>query len=143
MTASSPLPSSLRTLVLAPPSPLLPDPPARALADAPGKNDKVCAAVSDVREDLSQCVQMLQKMTRWIHLMVPAIEDGNNFGVGVQVQIYPDPKMHQKPPLLLFRPIALRRSLDPKNKLKNNHSVLRGAAFGCATGRPRVPCVPR
>lgn len=56
-------------------------------ADAPGKNDKVCAALSDVREDLSQCVQMLQKMTRWIHLMVPAIEDGNNFGVGVQGEI--------------------------------------------------------
>lgn len=56
-------------------------------ADAPGKNDKVSAAVSDVREELSKCVQMLQKMTRWIHLMVPAIEDGNNFGVGVQGEI--------------------------------------------------------
>ena len=43
--------------------------------------------MSDVREELSKCVQMLQKMTRWIHLMVPAIEDGNNFGVGVQGEI--------------------------------------------------------
>lgn len=45
------------------------------------------AALNDVREELSQCVQTFRKLARWISLLVPAIEDGNNFGVGVQGEI--------------------------------------------------------
>lgn len=56
-------------------------------ADSPGQNATVVAALTDVREELSQCVQVLRKISRWITLLVPAIEDGNNFGVGVQGEV--------------------------------------------------------
>lgn len=56
-------------------------------AVSPAKNDHVCEKFRIVREALAKCVGDLQKLSRWISLMIPPIEDGNNFGVAVQGEV--------------------------------------------------------
>lgn len=47
--------------------------------------DEVYGVVSD---ELSRTISLLRDLERWIVLLVPKVEDGNNFGVEVQGAIY-------------------------------------------------------
>jgi len=50
-------------------------------------NDVVTKAYQTVREELAAAVSNLRAFARWITLHIPPVEDGNNFGVGVQHEV--------------------------------------------------------
>ena len=52
-----------------------------------GINDEVCQLFQVMKREVVELVDMLATLRLWVQLNVPRIEDGNNFGVGVQQEI--------------------------------------------------------
>lgn len=52
-----------------------------------GTNDAVTKILQHTRQELADGVDIMRSFARWITLMIPVIEDGNNFGVGVQGEV--------------------------------------------------------
>ena len=50
-------------------------------------NATVTEALSYVRSEAAACVMNLRKVERFIVLHVPKVEDGNNFGVAIQMEV--------------------------------------------------------
>ncbi|CAH0473697.1 unnamed protein product [Peronospora belbahrii] len=63
-----------------------------AAPSAVGSNGDVHALVAVVGDEVAQLMSAIQLLQVWIHLQVPKVEDGNNFGVEVQKYAY----MHLK-----------------------------------------------
>jgi len=57
-------------------------------------NDTVTKILQHTRQQLSDAVSDLKKFARWITLLQPPVEDGNNFGVGVQHEVLKGIKDH-------------------------------------------------
>ncbi|CAB1118571.1 unnamed protein product [Ectocarpus sp. CCAP 1310/34] len=51
------------------------------------ENANVGALLSTVRNEVTQTMSILLALKRWIRVQVPKIEDGNNFGVSVQLEV--------------------------------------------------------
>ncbi|CAB3402627.1 unnamed protein product [Caenorhabditis bovis] len=47
-------------------------------------NDELAKLMDEVRPKLRDAVEMTNTVKMWITLLIPRIEDGNNFGVGIQ-----------------------------------------------------------
>lgn len=56
-------------------------------AEAPSKTDTLVSMLGYTRAELVSCASNLRKVERYIMLMVPRIEDGNNFGTQIQYEI--------------------------------------------------------
>ncbi|CAM9903251.1 unnamed protein product [Scytosiphon promiscuus] len=51
------------------------------------ENEAMSALLSAVRDEVAQALNGLLALKRWIRVQVPKIEDGNNFGVSVQLDV--------------------------------------------------------
>ncbi|CAM9178235.1 unnamed protein product [Ascophyllum nodosum] len=51
------------------------------------ENKDLSALLSTVRDEVTQALNILLALKRWIRVQVPTIEDGNNFGVSVQREV--------------------------------------------------------
>lgn len=51
------------------------------------ENVEMSALMSTVRDELSQSLNVLLALKQWIRVQIPQIEDGNNFGVSVQLDV--------------------------------------------------------
>eukprot|EP00903_Cladosiphon_okamuranus_P006555 g6403.t1 len=51
------------------------------------ENVEMAALLSSVRDEVTQALNVLLALKRWIRVQVPKIEDGNNFGVSVQLDV--------------------------------------------------------
>ncbi|CAM9591018.1 unnamed protein product, partial [Ectocarpus sp. 8 AP-2014] len=51
------------------------------------ENANMGALLSTVRNEVTQTMSILLALKRWIRVQVPKIEDGNNFGVSVQLDV--------------------------------------------------------
>ncbi|CAM9762502.1 unnamed protein product [Pylaiella littoralis] len=51
------------------------------------ENADMTALLSSVRDEVAQTLNILLALKRWIQVQVPKIEDGNNFGVSVQLDV--------------------------------------------------------
>ncbi|CAM9718516.1 unnamed protein product [Chrysoparadoxa australica] len=61
---------------------------AAELQSNPGKeNASLTALWSQVRDAMAADLDMLTTLQRWIYVLVPKIEDGGNFGVGIQLDV--------------------------------------------------------
>nr|AFA52587.1 hypothetical protein [Vaucheria litorea] len=60
---------------------------ANASQNQPQVNEKLCSLISLVRSKMVLAINTLFSLKMWIRAHVPAIEDGNNFGVGVQYEV--------------------------------------------------------
>lgn len=49
------------------------------------ENTRMTALLSTVRDEVTQAINVLLALKRWVRVQVPKIEDGNNFGVSVQL----------------------------------------------------------
>ncbi|KAG5182632.1 proteasome activator pa28 [Tribonema minus] len=58
-----------------------------AAGSVPATNDKLAKLLPAVQSDLATSINILLALYRWIQVHVPIIEDGNNFGVGVQQEV--------------------------------------------------------
>ncbi|KAJ8608515.1 hypothetical protein CTAYLR_005727 [Chrysophaeum taylorii] len=56
-------------------------------ATTPTTNEELGQLLSYTRNEAAKCVMDLRKIERWIVLNIPKVEDGNNFGVAVQMEI--------------------------------------------------------
>lgn len=52
----------------------------------PATNDTLVEIISYARSEMAACVRNLSTVERYITLKIPAAEDGNNFGVAVQLE---------------------------------------------------------
>jgi len=52
-----------------------------------GPNATISKAIPVLRDTLTQGVANIQSIERWISLNIPIMEDGNNFGVSIQMTI--------------------------------------------------------
>lgn len=50
-------------------------------------NDMVAKLVGLVREQAAQTLEDLKNLDMWLHCKIPAVSDGNNFGVDVQMHV--------------------------------------------------------
>jgi len=50
-------------------------------------NSTVSAAIDTVSDEVNTAIATLQSLERWIQLSTPQMEDGNNFGVSVQMVV--------------------------------------------------------
>ena len=50
-------------------------------------NAQVTVALAAVRDEIAAAVENIQVVERWIALSTPQMEDGNNFGVSVQMMV--------------------------------------------------------
>ncbi|XP_061444576.1 proteasome activator complex subunit 1 [Rhineura floridana] len=51
-------------------------------------NDKITALLDRVKPEIQGMKENLNVISLWLQLLVPRIEDGNNFGVAVQEKVY-------------------------------------------------------
>ncbi|KAK9398256.1 proteasome activator complex subunit 1-like [Crotalus adamanteus] len=51
-------------------------------------NDKITALLNRVKPEIQGAKEKLNVISLWLQLLVPRIEDGNNFGVAVQEKVY-------------------------------------------------------
>ncbi|XP_070585803.1 proteasome activator complex subunit 1 [Erythrolamprus reginae] len=51
-------------------------------------NDKITALLNRVKPEIQGAKEKLNVICLWLQLLVPRIEDGNNFGVAVQEKVY-------------------------------------------------------
>ncbi|PHJ18983.1 subunit of proteaseome activator [Cystoisospora suis] len=48
------------------------------------RHELICEQLEDLKKDAADLIETLGQVKLWIQLNVPRIEDGNNFGVGIQ-----------------------------------------------------------
>ncbi|XP_063157670.1 proteasome activator complex subunit 1 [Candoia aspera] len=53
-----------------------------------GHNDKITTLLNRVKPEIQGAKEKLNVICLWLQLLVPRIEDGNNFGVAVQEKVY-------------------------------------------------------
>ena len=51
-------------------------------------NERVQNAMHTVTDELCSAIEITQQLAHWVHLSVPKIADGNNFGVEVQKSVH-------------------------------------------------------
>ncbi|KAH0626162.1 hypothetical protein JD844_000963 [Phrynosoma platyrhinos] len=51
-------------------------------------NEKITALLNRVKPEIQGTKEKLNVISLWLQLLVPRIEDGNNFGVAVQEKVY-------------------------------------------------------
>ena len=63
------------------------DTPTQSILNDHKLNEDVVTLLNDVKAEILNAVEIFQNLKLWVQLHVPRIEDGNNFGVSVQVSV--------------------------------------------------------
>ncbi|KAJ1453691.1 proteasome activator pa28 [Pelagophyceae sp. CCMP2097] len=116
---------------------------------APAVNATLAELIPLVRAALAGAVLDLRKLERWIVLNVPKVEDGNNFGVAIQIDVHKMVLEHRKElkamldkladyhkerAALLKEVVSAKTSSDTtETATKNDDSEAKGADASVAT----------
>eukprot|EP01103_Thecamoeba_quadrilineata_P012443 TRINITY_DN3209_c0_g1_i1.p1 TRINITY_DN3209_c0_g1~~TRINITY_DN3209_c0_g1_i1.p1 ORF type:complete len:227 (+),score=53.69 TRINITY_DN3209_c0_g1_i1:76-756(+) len=63
------------------------DTPELTSESSPSSNKVIIEVLTIVKKELLELIEMVNTVKIWVQLNIPQIEDGNNFGVGVQEEI--------------------------------------------------------